>query len=99
MWKLWRVIFRLKRSSKVLDPDEIFLDSRNLPSFNTQQFEGMIERPISKRSLAMAGAIFAAIGVLFVLRVGFIQIAEGENLAARGNQNRLRHTLVFADRG
>ena len=30
-------------------PDEIFLDSKNLPEFNTQQFEGRLEKPIPKK--------------------------------------------------
>ena len=35
------------RSKHELAPDEIFLDSSNLPMFDTTQFEGRIERPIS----------------------------------------------------
>ena len=32
-----------------IDPDEIFLDSKNIPQFDTDQFEGRIEMPISKK--------------------------------------------------
>ena len=31
------------KNNKEIDPDEIFMDSRNLPQFDNQQFEGRIE--------------------------------------------------------
>lgn len=91
---IWR-----KRSSKELDPDEIFLDSRNLPSFDKQQFEGQMERPIAKGSLYVSSIIFLLVGVLFASRIGFLQIAEGSDFAERSNENKLRHTMIFSDRG
>ncbi len=45
------MIFRRRQKKGQIDPDEIFLDSVNLPQFDTQQFEGRIERPIPKGSL------------------------------------------------
>ena len=30
--------------------DEIFIDSENIPQFDTQQFEGRLEKPISKKT-------------------------------------------------
>ncbi|MEK7136239.1 MAG: penicillin-binding transpeptidase domain-containing protein [Patescibacteria group bacterium] len=99
MLSILRRILKLKSSRKILDPDEIFLDSRNLPSFNTQQFEGIIEKPIDKNSLILAGLVFLLIGLIFIFRIGFLQVIQGDGFALRSNQNRLRHTLVFADRG
>ncbi len=99
MWKIWRKPIHWWRYSKALDPDEIFLDSRNLPSFNTQQFEGMIEKPIAKQAIVAMSAIFIAIVLIFLVRVGFLQLVEGDDFTKRGNENRLRQTLVFADRG
>jgi hypothetical protein len=46
---------RKKRIRREIDPDEIFLDSKNLPNFNTQQFEGRIEKAISKKSIISLG--------------------------------------------
>jgi hypothetical protein len=43
---------------KDIDPDEIFLDSKNLPNFNKQQFEGRLEKAISKRSIVFFGFFF-----------------------------------------
>jgi len=35
-------------------PDEIFLDSSNLPNFDVYQFEGRIEKPISKKNHSLS---------------------------------------------
>ena len=51
-----------RRTRRNIDPDEIFLDSKNLPNFNTQQFEGRLEKSIPKRSIFMVGLFFLEIG-------------------------------------
>lgn len=85
--------------SKEIAPDEIFLDSKNLPQFNTQQFEGRIERPIGKYVIAFLGIFFLAVGTLFIGRVWFLQVAEGDVYAERSENNRLEHIPIFAKRG
>lgn len=47
------MVWRHKKRIRVteLNPDDILLDAHNLPAFDTQQFEGRMERPIAKRSL------------------------------------------------
>ena len=47
---------RIKRKHAEIDPDEIFLDSKNLPNFDMNQLEGTIERPIPKRAVIAVGA-------------------------------------------
>lgn len=91
--------YRRKKIVKELNPDEIFLDSRNLPSFDKQQFEGLIEKPINKTSIYVALALFLLIGLGFAGRIGFLQIVQGQTLADRSNNNRLSHTVIFPDRG
>jgi len=56
-----------KRSYKDIDPDEIFLDSENLPKFDTHQFEGRLEHPISRHTSSIFGAIFVFLIALFTL--------------------------------
>lgn len=91
--------FFKSRRYKNLDPDEILLDASNLPSFDKQQFEGQLERPISKASLYVAGLGFLAIIVFLAGRVGYLEILRGEAFAARSESNSLRHTPIFAERG
>lgn len=88
-----------RRVGRELYPDEIFLDSRNLPSFNKQQFEGQIEKPINKRNFHIFAGVFLILGLLFTARIGFLQIAQGEEFALRSERNKLRHTMIFPDRG
>lgn len=82
-----------------LHPDEILLDVHNLPSFNRQQFEGQVEKPISKRSLKIlfiATIIFCSI---FILRLGYIQLIKGHFYAQKSEQNSFDSIPIFAVRG
>ena len=54
----------VKSSKNDIDPDEIFLDSSNLPNFDTHQFEGRIVSSISRRSIAVLS--------IFILLIFFI---------------------------
>src|SRR4051812_30279392 len=80
-------------------PDEIFLDSTNLPEFDRSQFEGRLEKPISHRIGVIVGIIFAVCGIIVVARLWYLQIQDGNFFAAKSESNSLRHTLVFSDRG
>lgn len=82
-----------------VEPDEIFLDSRNLPQFNTQQFEGMIERPISARSVVVLGVSFVVIGMVFIWQLSMLQIKKGEAFYEKSEKNSLNKTPIFAQRG
>lgn len=82
-----------------LDPDEIFLDSSNLPSFNKQQFEGYIERPIARRSFHFLASFFLLVGIIFIGQTIKLQLWQGQALAARSENNTLRLIPIFADRG
>ena len=53
-----------RRIIKEVEPDEIFLDAKNLPNFNAQQFEGRIEKPIPKRAINFLGIFFGLIGIM-----------------------------------
>lgn len=96
------MIFRRSKNikrHKEIDPDEIFLDSSNLPKFDTNQFEGQIERPISKRTIMVMGLSFLVISLVFGYRILHLQFFEGEKFKKISENNRLHHSLVFAERG
>jgi penicillin-binding protein 2 len=88
-----------KSRVKDIDPDEIFIDSENLPKFDVHQFEGRIERPISPRTFIFLGLAFVIILLAFFGRSWFLQINSGDEYLARSENNRLRNTLIFAKRG
>jgi penicillin-binding protein 2 len=88
-----------KRHNIDIDPDQIFLDSSNLPSFDLDQFEGLIEKPISKSSLVILGSFFALIILVFAGRAFFLQKVSGEYFAGRSQSNSLKRVTVPAPRG
>jgi penicillin-binding protein 2 len=91
-------LFQKKRKQN-LDPNEIFLDSSNLPNFNVHQFEGRIEKPIAKLTLFILGGFFFFAQGIYLWKVGLLQIAHGDEFRDRAENNRLEHSLIFGSRG
>lgn len=82
-----------------IDPDEILLDAHNLPQFDTDQFEGRIEKPISQLTLSIVGGFFLLLLGVYMTKAWSLQISQGEVFANKSENNRLRHTPIFAARG
>lgn len=82
-----------------INPDEIFLDTLNVSNLDTQQFEGVIEKPIAARSLWFLVFATLAIFVIFSLRLVKLQLVEGQQYFAQSENNRLREIPLFAERG
>ena len=90
---------RRKYRDHELAPDEIFLDSSNLPEFNQGSLEGRLEKPISRVSyLGIAGTI-GLIFLVLVVQAGNLGIVQGAKFAAQSERNRLRPEVIFAKRG
>lgn len=91
--------FKKSRCYDELSPDEIFVDASNLPSYNEQQFEGLIERPI-KRQTFVAMTIFCfLVFSIFLVRIFYLQVIQGADYAKRSRDNSLSFTPIFAERG
>ncbi|MDO8481541.1 MAG: penicillin-binding transpeptidase domain-containing protein [bacterium] len=80
-------------------PDEIFLDSSNLPSHNARQFEGRVERPVSPRAIWGVGIAFVFIVIAFSIQSYNLQISHGAKYSDISRNNRLSRSLIFAERG
>lgn len=91
--------FRRKRIRSEIHPDEILIDSENVSQFDRDQFEGRIERPLSRRQLSWAGGVIAVGAVLLLVRAGNLQIVHGAEYARQAEENQLTEQVVFADRG
>ncbi|KKW19493.1 MAG: Penicillin-binding protein transpeptidase [Parcubacteria group bacterium GW2011_GWA2_51_10] len=91
----------MKRSKKIheIAPDEIFLDSSNLPSHNQKQFEGRVERPVAARRIIAVGLVFAAMIVTFSARSFNLQVTHGSEYSEISRNNRLERSIIFASRG
>jgi penicillin-binding protein 2 len=97
----WKILKKnkLKNVNSFVEPDEIFLDSKNLQNFDSQQFEGRIEKQISKRTSIFLGIFFLIFILAFSFRLGFLQIKKGEMYLKRSQNNTLEKQIIFADRG
>ncbi|MCI0619686.1 hypothetical protein L0Y40_01470 [Candidatus Wolfebacteria bacterium] len=80
-------------------PEEIFLDAENRPGFDTSQFEGRLEQPISWRIVLGVFGVFVLVAFVFVGRLWHLQVVEGKTYFAQGEKNRLSQILLFAKRG
>lgn len=85
--------------SQDINPDEIFLDSKNLPGFDKDQFEGRIEKPISSSSIFGVFLSFLLVTVIFLVKITSLQVIHGEEFLQKSENNRLDHTPLFAMRG
>jgi penicillin-binding protein 2 len=96
-----RRLFWLLRSKKVreISPDQILLDSSNLPNYDTSRLEGRLEKHISRRMLFSVVGAFAIISIIFIIQVGNLQIIHGKEYIERSENNTLRPVPVFAGRG
>lgn len=82
-----------------LNPDEIFMDSKNISDFDTQQFEGKIEKPIAKRVYISVGIVFFIFAILVSWRLFSLQIVQGQKYELRSENNRLKLIPVYPERG
>ncbi len=90
---------RRRNSYPEIDPDEILIDSENIAQFDTDQFEGRIEQPLSRRSVVAAGSVLVVLFLVLLGRAGDLQLARGAELAQQAKENQLTQTTLFADRG
>lgn len=89
---------RIRRTGDIA-PDEIFLDSSNLPRHNKSQFEGRIERPISRKSLFAVGIVFAVVACIYMVQAYNLEVHKGSYYADLSKKNTLDRAVLFATRG
>ncbi len=91
--------FRRQAREHEIAPDEIFLDSSNLPDFNQNRLEGRLERPISRTAFAGILVVTGLVFVVLVAQTGNLQLVQGESYARQSERNRLSPEILFAKRG
>ena len=82
-----------------ISPDEIFIESSNISQFNTSQFEGRLEKPISKKTFTGISILLVIIFTIFSGRLWYLQVQKGEAYSEISENNRLNHVPVFAEQG
>lgn len=90
---------RKKYKDHELAPDEIFLDSSNLPEFNQGSLEGRLEKPISRASYFGIAGVLGLILLVLMAQAANLGIVQGAKYGAQSERNRLRPEVIFAKRG
>ncbi len=86
-------------NNRTLDPDEIFADSQNIPGFDKYQFEGRLEKPITKSIFMGIGFCFLVLGGLLLAQIIDLEIVKGEAYASKSKTNYLRVVSIPSTRG
>ncbi|TSC69568.1 MAG: Penicillin-binding protein 2 [Parcubacteria group bacterium Gr01-1014_56] len=84
---------------KEIEADEILIDSSNLPSYDTDQFEGRIEQPIGRPAILTTLGVVFLIMFLYAGRGLDLQFLNGAAYAKQAAENQLTEKIIFADRG
>lgn len=82
-----------------IHPEDILIDSSNISHFDTDHFEGKLERPIERRALLGVGIVLCLVFGAFIVRAGTLQVFYGAAYAKQAAENKLTEKIVFADRG
>lgn len=90
---------RVERKYQDINPEDIFLDSTNLPGFEGHALEGRIEKPMSKNTFFFFKIILALIVLSLAGKLWSLSILGGSAYAQISENNRLEQTLIFANRG
>ncbi|MEK7599377.1 MAG: penicillin-binding transpeptidase domain-containing protein [Patescibacteria group bacterium] len=86
-------------NNKDIEPDEIFLDSKNLPGFDRELFEGRLESPVSPKIPYVVFVVFSIIAAILAARLFQLQIINADYYRARAENNRMVKLSFPAERG
>ncbi len=97
--KTFGVAPRIGGKYRDINPEDIFLDSANLPGFAEHAMEGRLERPMGNTTLMGIKVVLSLLMLLLILKLWSLSVWQGDVYAKMSEQNRLEETLVFANRG
>jgi Cell division protein FtsI/penicillin-binding protein 2 len=100
---MYRLIRKLKKrfstTSREINPEDIFIDSANLPGLNRDRLEGRIEQPIGDRTFFTFKVFILIVFVFLGGKLLGLQVVSGDTYKEISEENRLSRTIIFSDRG
>ncbi len=90
---------RAKFRNKEINPEDIFIDSANLPGLNRDRLEGRMESPINEKTFLLFKIVIVLVFALLSTKLWALQVNEGEVYRQVSEENRLSRYIIFADRG
>ena len=104
MWTMYTQYTRLLRKIKGrkyqdISPEDIFIDSTNLPGFDEHRLQGRIEKPMGRQTFLVLKIVLVLIIFALVSKLWVLGIRQGSTYVLISENNRLEQTLIFANRG
>jgi len=90
---------RKRRHYEDINPEDVFIDSENLPGFESSRFEGRLEKPMSHTLFVFMKAGLGIVALILISKLWILSVRQGPVYAQISENNRLEQTLVFANRG
>ncbi|MBI2451295.1 MAG: penicillin-binding protein 2 [Parcubacteria group bacterium] len=87
------------KDRQMIEPDEIFLDSKNPMGFSKETLEGVLEFPIKSRYFFIEFAVGILILTIFAARLFFLSIIKGEYFWKISESNHSSRELIAPERG
>lgn len=87
------------RKNAEISLDEIILDSKNIPGFDTERFEGRLEFPLDRKTLKIISVLFLIFFLFLFFKIFDLQIIKGDYFQKRAANNFLRTVLTAPPRG
>ncbi|OHA89660.1 MAG: hypothetical protein A2832_01235 [Candidatus Zambryskibacteria bacterium RIFCSPHIGHO2_01_FULL_44_22b] len=91
--------FKRRPSYQNINPEDVFIDSENLPGFESSRFEGRLEKPMSHGLFIFMKGSLLIIALILVSKLWILSVRQGPVYTQISENNRLEQTLVFANRG
>ncbi|MEK7530925.1 MAG: penicillin-binding transpeptidase domain-containing protein [Patescibacteria group bacterium] len=91
--------FKRRQRYSPVEPDEIFIDSENLPQFDTMQLEGRIAPPLPAHTYRNFLILVSILLIAALAQAINLMVVQHEAFAARAEENRLTRHEVPATRG
>jgi len=90
---------RFGRKYQDINPEDIFMDSTNLPGFEEHRFKGRIERPVEQKTFLILKIVLSLVILALISKLWVLGVKQGPVYAEISENNRLEQTLIFANRG
>lgn len=89
----------MKKDKREISPEDILIDQLNLPSFDYNQLEGRIIKPISSYIFYVIIFFVIIIFSFFLFNSYKLQIVKGAYYQNKAENNRFETTPIFSSRG
>lgn len=94
-----RIRKKYGRKYRDINPEDIFIDSENLPGFESARLEGRIEQPMSERTFLLFKGFLTLMILLLIFELWILAVRDGEIYVEISENNRLSRDVIFANRG